>query len=344
MYRTHLIVLLLVGCSDSLPSKETGEATATASPSQTTGTPSATVDGEPVGKRVRFASWNIESVGRDGSEQLEAMKDVLRRIDADVVGINEVDEGETQQLRAAAEDLGYTTVYVPNSNPFGDLRNAVISKLPVRSTTAWKSATLSSDTRANDMTRWPLEVVVDVDGIPVRFVVQHFKAGFDAADTFRRAMEGARIGQIANNNADAPLVVIAGDFNAEPDEVNSPREWTFTPSGLPSSYALGSDLVADLGDGLANSNFDALSSSGFVDVEAMQPDGRDATRDVSGRRLDYLWVSPAIASRCAIQAEVYDARDDASSALTFAGSPPAREATAQASDHFPVIADIWIHL
>jgi exonuclease III len=82
---------------------------------------------------------------------------------------------------------------------------------------------------------------------------------------------------------------------------------------------------------------------GFEVLDATQPDGRDATRDVLGWRLDYLWVSPSIAARCAIQAEVYDARDDASSTLSFAGDPPTREATAQASDHFPVIADIWIH-
>jgi len=346
MNRPLPFVLLLVGCTATLPPKETGETTtqnSSTQTTQTTQTTASTIDGEPVGTRVRFVSWNVEGVGRDGSEELDALKDILRRIDADVVGLNEIDEGETQRLRSVAEELGYTTVYVPDSNPFGELRNGVLSRLPVQSTTAWKSATLSSDTRANDMTRWPLEVVVEVDGLPVRFVIQHFKSGFDAADTFRRAVEGARIGQIADHNPDAPLVVIGGDFNAETDESNSPLEWTFTPSGLPSSYALGADLASGLGDGLVNSNFEDLYRLGFEAVEALQPDGRDATRDVSGRRLDYLWVSPSIASRCATQAEVYDARDDASSSLPFAGDAPSREATAQASDHFPIIADIWIH-
>jgi len=286
-------------------------------------------------------TWNLELVGSSNSEQYLAAAAVLARINADVVALNEVNEGESGVLTRMASDLGYDFVEVPSGNPFGDLRNAILTRLPVNDTTTWRSDMLSSDDSANDMTRWPVEVEVVFSGMPVRILVQHFKSGDSSGDMFRRMVDGQRIAQAAGPYKPTDYVIVGGDFNAEVDEaVSSPGTWHSVPGGLPSSFSLGSDLENQLDKGLPNSVFSALQDAGYTDLPATQPDGRDATRDLSQRRLDYLFVSPGLQADTDIVAEVYDARDDASSVLIWSGEAPYREATQDASDHFPVVADL----
>ena len=83
---------------------------------------------------VRVATWNIETVGAPGSTEYEAALNVLNRIDADIVAVNEVaSSADSANLSALAADAGYASVVVPSSNPFGADRNAILTDLPVLS-------------------------------------------------------------------------------------------------------------------------------------------------------------------------------------------------------------------
>ena len=332
-----LLPLLLAACSSADKVLDSAGTSGTDPSTAATGTHGNDADGPT----LRVVTWNLERVGSSGSEQYLAAQQILARLNADIVALNEVDEGESGVLDRFASDLGYTFVEVPSGNPFGDYRNGILTRLPVNDTTTWRSSMLSTDPTANDMTRWPVEVEVVFSGRPVRMLVQHFKSGESSGDMFRRMIDGQRAAQAAAEVTSVPYVIFGGDFNSEIDDpVSSPATWYRAPSGLPSSYILGDDLEEKLEDGLPNSVFSPFLDAGYIDLPATQPDGRDATRDVSQRRLDYLWVSPGLQADTTMTAEVYDARDDANSSLTFSGEAPYREATQDASDHFPVVADL----
>ena len=334
-----LLVCVALGACSSLE-KGPDSALPFGSSSTLTGT-TGTHGNDVAGPTLRVVTWNVELIGSSNSEQYLATAEILGRINADVVALNEINEGESGVLTRMANDLGYSFVEVPSGNPFGDIRNAILTRLPVNDTTTWRSDMLSSDDSANDMTRWAVEVEVMFADMPVRILVQHFKSGDSSGDMFRRMVDGQRVTQAAGTQSPSSYTIVAGDFNSEVDDaVPSPGTWYSVPGGLPSSFSLGSDLASDLNNGLPNSVFSGLQDAGYIDLPATQPDGRDATRDISQRRLDYLFVSPGLQADTDIMAEVYDARDDANSALTWSGKAPYREATQDASDHFPVVADL----
>jgi endonuclease/exonuclease/phosphatase family metal-dependent hydrolase len=289
---------------------------------------------------VRVVTWNVQSLGATDSGEWTAVHDVLRRLDADVVGLNEIDDTDLGPLNDLAGRLGYDTLVVPSSNPFGDLRNAMLTRLEVVEERVWTSAALSGDGGADDLTRLPVSVEVRTEGAPLTVVVNHFKSGFDDDDEFRRTVDAVRTAQAAEQ-ALTDAVVVMGDLNAEvQDGTGFPSTFTGIPSGMPSGYWLGGDLYDEMvSAGIENNPFAPLLDAGLQVLDATQPDGREATREASGRRIDYLVVSGAVVAGAPIT-EVYDARDDADSALQLAADPPAREATVEASDHLPLVLEL----
>ncbi len=287
------------------------------------------------GPTLRIATWNIESVGAPGSDQFQAAVDILRRIDADIVGLNEIDEFEQDHAQALADALGYDTVIVPSSNPFGGLRNGILARIEVAEARVHTAAELSGDPDANDVTRPPVSVSLP-DGL--RVAVTHCKSGFEDADEFRRTIDAIRLAQVAD---DPGAAVIMGDMNQEVDQVDTPATFTDIPWGMPSAYFVGADVYATLtGPGLANGAFSHYDDAGYQVVPAAQMDGSLATRNASGRRIDYVLVGAALADRV-VGAEIYDSRDDGPGAgLPKAGDPPPRRASEDASDHLPVFIDL----
>jgi len=74
-----------------------------------------------------FASWNVHAwVGRDGLRDPQRCLDVVARLGADVVGLQEV-EGHDWEERA--QDLGYEVVWGPTIG--ADYGNAILSRAPV---------------------------------------------------------------------------------------------------------------------------------------------------------------------------------------------------------------------
>ena len=299
---------------------------------------------------IRVATWNIQAVGAPGSAEYEAAVAVLVHLDADILGVNEVSSaGDVANLEALAADAGYGYVAAATSTPFGAQRNAVLSRFAfAEPVTEHDSSTLSGDPSANDITRRILEARVEVPGnaLDLTVVSQHWKSGNGNDDELRRVIESIRMTQVLDHlQTQADAYVILGDTNEEFDSVpRTPNPFSSLPSGLPSSFKLGSDLEAQLlGSGIENNPFEPLvATSGAVVISALQLDGSDSTRPASGRRLDYLAVSAAIAAG-GVAAEVYDSRDSAlAGGLPKLGAAPAVSASLDASDHLPVFADFTI--
>ncbi len=290
---------------------------------------------------LRVATWNVEGLGPAGSDEHAATRQVLARIDADVIGLNEIDAGEEDALVALAVDLGYDVVQ-PRTNPFGTSHNAMLSRLPIEVGAFPSSAVLSGDPGANDVTRWPVSAAVSAPwGEVVAVTVQHCKAGFDLDDAFRRSVDTHRLGQAATR-VPADRVVAMGDLNEDRAEIEasppSPARWSFPPGGLPGDYVLGDDVEAILGaGGLANQPFTLLAGFGLTVVDALQSDGRSASRD-SGRLIDYVLVGDGLE---AVASEIYDSRDESfRDGVPKAGEPLERAVSRTASDHLPVVVDL----
>jgi endonuclease/exonuclease/phosphatase family metal-dependent hydrolase len=243
---------------------------------------------------VRIATWNVFTVGSPGTTEYDAAVDVLGRIGADVVAINEVNgSGDVPNFEQLAADAGYAFTVIPGSNPFGAQRNAFMSSLPIVAQTIHTSASLSGDGSANDITRLLVEITVDVpgDAVDLTLVVEHWKSGTADSDEFRRASESFRMAQtVSDLVTGVDAYVFMGDINEEIDSVpRTPNPFTSLPGGLPASFSLGADLDAEMnGPGIENNPFFYLEQSpapGVTALPALQLDGSDGTRPASGRRL-----------------------------------------------------------
>lgn len=320
-------VALAIGCAPIEPGSS-----ASASSSQST----ESVD---VRVHVRVVTWNVALLDEPGTEPYQALVDVLRRLDGDVVAINEIAEEERQTFYDLADDLGYDTAFLPETNPFGNWRNAVLSRLPVVSLDAPTSAELSGDPDATDVTRLPIVTTVEIPQthVELRIVGQHLKAGPEDADRFRRAVDAQRTSQAAQGSQS---LIVLGDMNADLALMpQDPPIWTRPPSGIPGHYRLGSDLGARLqGQGLPNDAFAPFLDLGLHPLDAKQLDGRVETRPVSGRRIDWILLSEDLLDRA--EYEVYNSLNEQMGGLPKAGNPPARASSELASDHLPVFVDL----
>ena len=292
---------------------------------------------------LRVATWNVKTIGAQGTTEYLAAKQVLDRIDADVVAVQEIASAADQTYLAyLAADLGYPHVVVAPAGPFGADRTAFMSTFPLPATKAWTASELSSDPLANDMTRYILsaEVAVDIATAPLHLAVSHWKAGSSNSDEYRRAIESRRMNQVAASYvSQGEPFVLMGDINADiGDGPQSPVTFTSIPTGLPMSFVTGADITSLVfGTGLPNDPFGPLTLLSTL-VDAKQLDGTDATRPSSGRRLDYLLVSPALATT---GAQVYDCNDeDLPGGLPLHGTPLPASVCPTASDHLPVLADL----
>ena len=299
-------------------------------------------DDAPATQRVevRVATWNIEFLGEPDSVEYDAVRQVLRRLDADIVLINEVDASEAAQLGALAAEVGYPVVETPGDHPFGDTGNAVLSRLPLVSVSFPTAASLSGDSGANDLTRLPVLLTSTVPGTDLELTVvgQHWKSGFELSDLFRRNVDAVRTAQAVARGASSDLIVAGGDVNEELISVPGAfGPFTEAPDGLPGDYEIGDDIVATMaGGGLVDNPFQPLLDQGLTIVDALQRDGRATTRPTSGRRLDHLFVNDAVAAS-SLRSEVYDSADEAIDGLADGGSKLDYNTSNQAADHLPVL-------
>ncbi|MCA9322498.1 MAG: endonuclease/exonuclease/phosphatase family protein [Planctomycetes bacterium] len=301
---------------------------------------------------VRVATWNIQAVGTPGSNEWLRSLDVVARLDADIVAIQEVDDMvEVGQFASFAAAAGYAHYAISNTSGTlsGDLFTAVLSRHPILGSTSHTAASLSGDLNANDITRDIFEARIQVPNTaaPLAIFTVHLKASSGGVNDFRRTIEMRRLGQAVQAfsalNPLAPFV-ITGDFNEDLGDGPFGQVFNALPSGLPQTYTLGNDINFPV----VYDPFNALTTLGGLIADATQEDSTtlDATRDSSGRRLDYIIYGQGA---LLVGDEVYNSSRDnglddfpAGNWLPKAGSTLPASWSLQTSDHFPVFADLTV--
>jgi endonuclease/exonuclease/phosphatase family metal-dependent hydrolase len=181
--------------------------------------------------RLRVASYNIHAcVGGDGQRDPARVAAVLREIDADIIGLQEVDarEGEThasQQMEYLASTLGHHAIAGPTLlRHDGHYGNALLTRRPVL------------DVRHLDLTvyrrepRAALDVDLNFDGVAVRVVVTHL--GLLPGE--RRTQVRRLLDQLGESRAD--VVVVCGDIN-EWFAIGRPLRWLHARLGRTTGVA-----------------------------------------------------------------------------------------------------------
>lgn len=296
---------------------------------------------EPV--PVRVVGWNIETVGAPDSAQFAAAAAVIRRLDADILAISEVNGApDLPHLVALADATDYPHILHAPAPPFGPLRTAILSRLPFTDTRVSDAGQLSGDPDANDLTRHLLRVTVTPPGgAPLTVLTLHAKSGTGDDDVFRRVIEARRVAQsLADLDPEADAYVVVGDLNQEPSDLPNPRALIReVPAGLPGAFRIGQDILDALVDGLVGDPFEPLIDPAgpalrVVDAPQTGTDDVYGTRPASGRQLDFGLVSPTL-----VRGTVGEA---------FAGDEPGGEAradarvVAEAADHLPIVLDVEV--
>lgn len=177
------------------------------------GLAAVTCGAEPAGRpTLRVVSFNIRhGVGMDGTLDLDRTAAVLRRLEPDLVAVQEVDEqcgrsGGVDQAAALGKALGM-------EHRFGEFMDydggryglAVLSKLPIK-------ATRRHELPRGAEPRCALEVEVEVPGLdqPVSFTCVH-------NDWTKEAIRVAQMRALVAALGDRRPAIVAGDYNGEPD-------------------------------------------------------------------------------------------------------------------------------
>lgn len=319
-------------------------------------------------EHLRIATYNVLGVD-PGTSSYNALVDVLERIDADILLIQEIGNagGSTlsqgaanSQVAILANDLGYGhhTVSFLSGTLSGGLRVGALSRYPITQVVSHDSVSLSGSFSSNDITRDILQIEVDVPNVdvPVACFTLHFKASGGDINEFRRAVEFRRLEQAVSgwcgSNPDG-LVFVGGDFNWDvgnfsPDSFSASDYQNFENNGLPQTFNLGSDITFPL---VYNppATMSALQgcTQGLVFADATWEDSTTADGTFqSGSRLDYVFSEQASGARLTpLIDEVYrSASDDGVDAAPagqylpkFGSGPLPSSSSGSASDHFPVV-------
>jgi endonuclease/exonuclease/phosphatase family metal-dependent hydrolase len=163
---------------------------------------------------LRVLSYNIHhGEGMDGRVDLERIAEIIRRSEADLVALQEVDRGvkrtdRVDQPARLAELTGMHVVFERNiEHEGGDYGNAVLSRMPVNR----HQNHFLPQSRPGEQ-RGLLEVHVTLDGEPLVFYATHFD--YRPADEERMASV-PMLKEKMEPHAGLPIIV-AGDLNDTP--------------------------------------------------------------------------------------------------------------------------------
>jgi endonuclease/exonuclease/phosphatase family metal-dependent hydrolase len=154
---------------------------------------------------LRIASYNVHRcIGTDGRHDPDRVAAVLRELDADVIGLQEVacrrGPGGVDQLAHLAHLTGLHAIAAPTVRAADAERgNALLTRWPVR---AARFVDLSIERREP---RGALDVTIEPDGAALRVVVTHL--GLRGGD--RRRQVAALLGLLRGTER----LVLLGDFN-----------------------------------------------------------------------------------------------------------------------------------
>ncbi len=277
-------------------------------------------------------------IGTPGQPDYDTVRDILDRIDADVVALEEIHGADINggDLASLAANLGYSYTFIaPATNTFDTSLHVVfLSRFPFLSQTL-----IGSPAGAKEMNRLIPAVKVDVPGTtrdPV-LVAAHLKSGSEASDLFQRTIELRRLTNYltAQGFASSDNFLVMGDFNLS----SNPRTFTSTPaSGLPASFSLGADITFPISYFTDPTLY--FSNPAVTRILPRQLDNSTVTFPSSGSTIDVFLASGIIGSR-PLRTEIYNSTLDTSNSagLPKAGAPLASGTSATASDHLPLFGD-----
>jgi endonuclease/exonuclease/phosphatase family metal-dependent hydrolase len=158
--------------------------------------------------RIAVATYNIHCcVGADVRRDADRVADVIRELDADIVGLQEVDaryrvEDGDDQAEYLAKATGMSVVYGPALvHHRGSYGNAVLTRWPVTGVRRIEIGVPGREPRAL------LDTDLEVAGIPVRVLVTHF--GLRHSE---RRLQTEMLVRTVGHHGDR-CTILLGDFN-----------------------------------------------------------------------------------------------------------------------------------
>ena len=290
---------------------------------------------------LRVATYNVLSgIEAPGTTSHDALQAVLDRINADVIGLQEVAAADLREtpsnLDILAANLGYPYIFVPSGIALDtNSRVVLLSKFPFTETHS-----IASPEGARDVARAHAAAVIDVPGTPDEadptIVTLHLKCCFELDDFFRRAVELARVSLFldAQGLTGADNIIVMGDYNL----LGSDTSYSTLPPGLPSTFQLGADIPFPLAYFSEPTPY--FSAYPLLDPEPRQQDGIAQNTFSGGSVLDYMMVSQALMDR-GVALEIYNSeREESFPGLPKSGPALPANTSDLASDHYPIFGDV----
>ena len=188
-------------------------------------------------RQLRLATWNIHmAVGRDGKRDLQRTAQVILQMQAEVIGLQEVDnhvEGDDDDLQKLKTLTGMEIIAGPTmQRKTGDYGNALLTRLPVMKIERYDISVKQREPRGL------MIVHLDWNGEILQVAVTHL--GLRPGE--RRQQVHQLLEYLAKNGR-TPLILM-GDFN-EWLLCGRPLRWlhrhfgnSFSPATFPSGWPL----------------------------------------------------------------------------------------------------------
>jgi endonuclease/exonuclease/phosphatase family metal-dependent hydrolase len=223
--------------------------------------------------RLRVLTWNLWWRFGPWEARQAAIVSTLRRIDADVIALQETWNDETSsQVRVLADALGYHHAYGTGFAGFDEtFGNAILSRWPLGSTETRRLASVEGLDELRVVLR------AEVDGPRGAFDVYSTHTNWRLDQSHVRQLQVKTICEFVKERQDdlALPAIVCGDFNADPDsdEIHMLTGKAAVP--VPKLVFIDAWVAAgDGGPGYTWSNLNPFAAEG------LEPD----------RRLDYVFV------------------------------------------------------